>query len=81
MSELEIDKKCLNYNENLKFITFGKSFFFMPFVIYDIWDVTKCFLSKKILQRFVTEDNRRGRQSIAITKGDKSLQFISIRTL
>ena len=34
MLELEIDRKCLNYNENLKFMPFGKSFH-----LYAIWEL------------------------------------------
>ena len=34
MIELEIDGKRLNYNENLKFMPFGKSFHF-----YAIWEL------------------------------------------
>ena len=40
MLELEIDRKRLNYNENSKFKPFGKSFHFMPFGNYAIWEVT-----------------------------------------
>ena len=40
MLEFEIDRKRLNYNENLKCMPFGKSFIFMPFGNYDIWEVT-----------------------------------------
>ena len=34
--ELDIDRKRLNYNANLKFMPFGKSFHF-----YAIWEVTE----------------------------------------
>ena len=34
MIEIEIDRKRLNYNENLKFMPFGKSFHF-----YAIWEL------------------------------------------
>ena len=40
MLELEIDRKRLNYNENLKFMPFGKNSTFMPFGNYAIWEVT-----------------------------------------
>ena len=40
MLELEIDRKCLNYNENFKFMPFGKKFILMPFGNYAIWEVT-----------------------------------------
>ena len=40
MLELEIDRKRSNYNENLKFMSFGKKITFMPFGNYAIWEVT-----------------------------------------
>ena len=44
MLELKIDRKRLNYNENLKCMAFGKSFIFMPFGNYAIWEVTYIYL-------------------------------------
>ena len=40
MLELEIHRKRLNYNGYLKCMPIGKSFIFMPFGIYAIWEVT-----------------------------------------
>ena len=40
MLELEVDTKRLNSNDNLEFMPFGKSFLFMPFRNYTIWEVT-----------------------------------------
>ena len=41
MLELEIDRNCLNYNENLKLMPFGKSFHLMPLGKNAIWEVTQ----------------------------------------
>ena len=48
MIEIEIDRNRLNYNENLKFMPFGKSFHFMPFGNYAIWEVTSTTISTEI---------------------------------
>ena len=44
MIEIEIDRKHLNYNKNLKFMPFGKSFHF-----YAIWEL--CHLGSYRLQQ------------------------------
>ena len=41
--EYETDRKRLTYNENLEFMPFGKSFIFMLFGNYAIWEVTQSF--------------------------------------
>ena len=70
MLELEIDRKCLNYNENLKFMPFGKSFH-----LYAIWEL--CHLGSYHLKAFlyvyfdaykVTFDEKKPLKKISIKK-------------
>ena len=58
MLELEIDRKRLNYNDNLKFMPFG---IFMPFGNSAIWEVTEIKIKRrehKVRETFYQKSQR-----------------------
>ena len=47
MLNLELHRKCLSYNQNLKLIFFVKNLIFMPLGHHAVWEVTITMLVLK----------------------------------